>query len=109
MNDKTTVIVAAVVVFALVGTLVFAAISPYLSEVDARIKVTGCNENSSDGSDDTPDEERKGCGPNRAIIKPWPTFLFLLLVREQQSHERESVKISQVIHANQVCNFIIYT
>jgi hypothetical protein len=67
MNNKTTLVIAAVV-FVLVGTLVFAAIAPYLSTVNAAPPVTarGCNIHSPDGGDGNPANDRlkKGCGPN---------------------------------------------
>lgn len=67
MNNKTTVIVA-VVVFALVGTLVFAAIAPYLSEVDASTKARPfCPRQSPDGADGLDDGQR-GCGPTKRGI-----------------------------------------
>jgi hypothetical protein len=44
MNNRATVILAAVV-FALVGTLVFTAIAPYLSEVDASRLIDPCGPN----------------------------------------------------------------
>ena len=65
---NTTTVVLATVIFALVGTLVFAAVAPYLSEVDARIKMDNCPRQSPDGSDGLPDGQQ-GCGPTR-LIKP---------------------------------------
>ena len=50
MYNKTTIVITAIV-FALVGTMIFSAVAPYLAtEVDARppIKKT-CNENSPNG------------------------------------------------------------
>ena len=61
--DTTTVVLAAVV-FALAGTLVFVAIAPYLSEVDARDLARTCPKQSPDT-----DGPSNGCGPAR-LDKP---------------------------------------
>lgn len=59
MNSKITVFIA-VVIFAMVGTMVFSAIVPYLSEVNARGPPNGCPESSPDV-----DGPSNGCGPLR--------------------------------------------
>lgn len=75
MYNKTTFVIAAVV-FALVGTLVFAAVAPQLQDVDAQEKPKPverqCSDKSPDGRDGDLDDDgnnnygRKGCGPNEA-------------------------------------------
>jgi hypothetical protein len=65
MNSKTTFVMAAVV-FALVGTLVFASVAPYLSDADATIRPF-CPRSSPDGEDGQ-DDGHKGCG--KRIAKP---------------------------------------
>jgi len=60
MNNKTTVVVTAVV-FALVGTMVFAAVAPSLSQADATVLIKKCP---GPKGDQNPDAKGCGKGPN---------------------------------------------
>jgi hypothetical protein len=61
MNNKMTVVIAAVI-FSLVGTLVFAAVAPYLSEVDAQRDRVTCPRQTGHLS--------PPCGPPARVIGP---------------------------------------
>lgn len=66
---KTTTVILAVVIFSLLGTMVFAAIAPYLStDANATVRVKkGCNPHSPDGQDGQEDGQ-PGCGPTKRAI-----------------------------------------
>lgn len=56
MNNKSTIVMTSIV-FALVGTMIFAAVAPYLAtEVDAKPRPIDkrCNENSPNGGNPSP-------------------------------------------------------
>lgn len=62
---NTTTVILAAVIFAFVGTLVFAAIAPYLSEVDAQKgRVIQCGPGSPEANDGDADNSPP-CGPDR--------------------------------------------
>jgi len=62
---NTTTVVLAAVVFALVGTIVFAAIAPYLSEVNVQKgRVLQCGRGSPEANDGDTDNSPP-CGPDR--------------------------------------------
>ena len=63
MNNATVVL--ATVIFALVGTLVIAAVVPYLSHVEGTVLIKKCPK-----GDRNPD--RPGCGPGGPPIKTKP-------------------------------------